>query len=347
MNTYFLKLLDYHQKRRIRVIENILKSRRTVANLFWAQQYGILNWQGAYRELTRSAYDNALQELTKAGLIECDGEFARLTAAGVAYQEKHQDQEYKPHFFDWYWVANTNQLANLFMLGMQVSSEFAYRNHRYAPLAVPYRQMMSVKRWFYQERSPRLGQWVYADLDQLATALASEDERLATALAYTLIGHQVNSWTSDQLAKNLGLTLADGRVLSHDLLLALGAYCLHVNGPLQHLLQPQLLSDPLPASVRTSLILYQRTPDFAVVARKRRLKENTIREHLLEAAIVAPDRLNFEQLLPEVKRAQLAERYPGKDVLSWQFTSDQKDSGAAFFDFRLYQIYQGGLNRGR
>lgn len=342
MDTFFLTLLDYHQPRRIRVIENLLKNRRTVANLFWGQQYGILNWLGAYRELNRSEYEAALQDLAAAGLIKLDDNFAQLTAAGVAQREV--DQVYQPHFFSWYWVTNTRQLETQLMLGIQVISELAYHNNQYAPLAVSHQQLMGVKQWLYREYSPQLIHDIYDDLHQLMTALASEDQRLATALAYLMIGHHQSSWTLKQLATNLALSLGDARILKHDLMLAVGAYYRHVTGPVHDLLRPYLMHGPLPASVLTTLRMFQRVPDFTEIARQRHLKVNTIREHILEVAILMPDQLNFDQLLPPAKRVQLARTYSGNDVTKWEFQKDTANSSAGFFDFRLFQIYQGAIN---
>ena len=61
MNSYILRFFSYHQPRRIRVIENLLTNRLTVSNLFWGQQYGLLQWLGADRQLQRSEYDAVIK----------------------------------------------------------------------------------------------------------------------------------------------------------------------------------------------------------------------------------------------------------------------------------------------
>ena len=70
MNDFLLSFFDEHQPRRIRVIENTLKNRRTVSTLFWAKQYGILKWTGAERSLERKQVENSIAELVKANLIQ-------------------------------------------------------------------------------------------------------------------------------------------------------------------------------------------------------------------------------------------------------------------------------------
>ena len=86
MESYILRFFSYHQPRRIRVIENLLVSRRTVANLFWGQQYGLLNWLGADRQLQRADYDALLRRLVAKKLIVIDDQQqARLTCVGVRF----------------------------------------------------------------------------------------------------------------------------------------------------------------------------------------------------------------------------------------------------------------------
>ncbi|WP_267201856.1 helix-turn-helix domain-containing protein [Limosilactobacillus kribbianus] len=343
MNNYFLRFFAYQQPRRIRVVENLLTSRRTVANLFWGQQYHLLPWLGAARGLTRADYDAALTALADAGLIKLDEQTAELTSAGVAAQEALL---YQPTFLDWYWLANTNQLTQRFTLGMQVVAELAYHNSRYAPVNVSYRHLMAVKQWFRYEHARRdnLVKAVYDDLKQLGTGLASADPRLAAAMTLTMVGHHLPALTTDQLTTTLKLAPADTPVLIHDLHLGIAAYSSHTNGPLHDLLEPLLASGPLSRSAENTLRYYQSGQPLELIARRRHLKLSTIREHLLEVAILCPDRLNWNQLLPAEKEAALARQYPGDNVADWHFQADAQDEGAAFFEYRLFQIKRGWEN---
>lgn len=342
MNSYILRFFSYHQPRRVRVIENLLVNRRTVANLFWGQQYGLLQWLGANRSLTRREYDTTIDELVAQGLLVVDDQQqARLTVAGVQRQEEDRDHQYQPHFLDWYWLANTNRLGQRLLLGMQVVSELAYHNVRYAPVTVGYGHLLAVKQWFARANRDQLAATVYRDLTQLTTGLAGADPRLATVLTDGLVGHDLPAWTNAQFGQQLGMAPADMLVLSHDLLLGVAAYCQHVPGPLHDLLAPLLNEGPLSKSAVQTLNLYQHGHSLTQIAAQRHLKLSTVREHLLEVAILCPAQLDWDQLLPARKRAALVKRYPDPDVTTWHFQSQADDDGAAFFDYRLFQIYQG------
>lgn len=349
MNNYFLRFFEYQQPRRIRVIENLLTNRRTVANLFWGQQYHLLNWLGADRGLRRTDYDAALHELMKMGLLELDDQYAQLTAKGVEKVETSRSCRYQPTFLKWYWLVNTNQLNQRFTLGMQVIAELAYHNARYVPVNVAYRHLMAVKQWFRYERHryPYLVQTVYQDVKQLGAGLASADPRLAAALTLSMVGYHLPALTSDQLTQALDLDPAETPVLVHDLHLGIAAYSSHTAGPLHDLIQPLLATGPLSRSAANTLRYYQNGQSLTEIARYRHLRLSTVREHLLEVAILCPDQLNWKQLLPPTKEAILAKRYPTRDVTAWHFHPASEDDGASFFDYRLFQIKQGRKANGQ
>lgn len=340
MNTYLLRLCSYRQPRRIRVIENVLTSHRTVANLFWAQQYGILEWLGARRQANQDQLDFELRELQAAGLVEvvADNQ-VKLTTTGVSFQEE-QPPVYEPAFYSWYWLANTKVAFLRFLLGFQVVSEFSYHNRHYVPLNISFAEQQQVKSWFNHFGSDHLVGDVNAELQLLMNSLESEDERLPLALVNQLIGHGQTGWTLDQLCNHLQLNVADGITLTHDLALAICAFSRATNGPLACLIKPLLSATPLsPSNWRTfKMVSSGRT--ITEVARQRRLKVSTVREHLLTAAILMPQLLNWDQLLPIKVRQYIDQNYQGP-VTEWQFASWSADSNADFFYFRLYQILQG------
>lgn len=340
MNTYLLRLCSYHQPRRVRVIENVLTNHRTVANLFWAQQYGMLNWLGARRRAGQDQLDAEFRALESAGLIKLtDRNEVQLTPAGVNYQETNP-VNYQPHFFEWYWLANTNQVQQRFLLGFQVVSEFAHRNREYVPLNASYADQQAVRGWFHRYYSPQLPSTVYSELHLLANSIAGEDSRLAPALVNLLIGHEQAGWTVTQLSESLKLGTAGALIVQHDLLLAISAFARQTNGPLANLVKPLLLPSPLSRSNLQTVRMFQQGYQVTALASRRRLKLSTVREHLLTAAILMPQLLDWSRLLPTDQRDRLAQWYTGP-VATWEFHAWTTDANTDFFYFRLYQIYQG------
>ena len=105
-----------------------------------------------------------------------------------------------------------------------------------------------------------------------------------------------------------------------------------------------LANSPLSQSANQTLLLYQQGMSISQIAQKRGIKANTVREHLLEAAIVYPESIDWDRALPVSIRTQLAERYQGK-IVDWQFDPEIVPGGpAAFYYFRLYQLYEERVN---
>ena len=96
---------------------------------------------------------------------------------------------------------------------------------------------------------------------------------------------------------------------------------------------------PLNRSAQVTFDLYIQGKPIKLIAQERRLKENTIKEHLLEAAILIPDKLDWDILLPGSKRDELSQFYKGEPT-AWKFD----EQIASFYEYRLYQIFQGITN---
>lgn len=344
MNDFLLSFFDEHQPRRIRVIENTLKNRRTVSTLFWAKQYGILKWTGAERSLERKQVENSIAELVKANLIQRnpDGQVL-LTTLGVLRQEELAGEQYQPHFFDWYWLANTRRIEQRLLLGIQVASELSYHNRYYAPVVNEYHEQQIVKRWVLSWRRNIINDLVQ-ELKLFGDSLESADERLANYFFYSLIGHRITGKNAMQLSEQLELPGYQLPVIKQDALLAIAAFANSYQGVLNRLLVDLLAKSPLSQSANQTLLLYQQGISISQIAKKRRIKANTVREHLLEAAIVHPDSIDWERSLPVSIRSQLAKHYQGK-MKDWQFDPEIVPGGpAAFYYFRLYQLYEERLN---
>lgn len=335
-----LRFFNEHQPRRIRVIENTLKNRRTVSTLFWAKQYGLLNWTGAYRSLERKEFDHSIKRLVKDNLIRLDSAGqALLTTSGVLKQEELVDEEYQPYFFDWYWLANTRRIEQRLLLGIQVVSELTYHNRYYAPLTNEYHEQQVVKHWLFNWRG-NIAKQLFKELELFGNSLESVDERLVNYFFYSLIGHQITGKNELQFCQQLPIPKGQLPIIKQDALLAIAAFANSYQGALSRLLEELLAPSPLSYSGNQTLLLYQRGYSITQIAKRRKIKENTVREHLLETAIVYPEAIDWERLLPETIRLQLTKQYHGP-IDKWRFNPETVPGGpAAFYYFRLFQLYQ-------
>ncbi len=337
MNDYWLVLFD-QQPRRIRVIENLLKNRLSEATIFWAMVYGISDAVASQRHLQRRDFEGWLKHQEQAGLlIKKEGQ-AYLTPAGLVKKRAYLMNHYRPHFGRWGWQINPERLANRLLLGIQVTSEFAHHNRHYRPLNIGNYEMNAVKQWLI--RTGRgVQRTVFEQMNQAFYTLERTDPRLPKALGALLIGYQTNGATLDQLARQLELSQGETAILVRDAWLGMGVLLTETPGPLSTLVAPLISQSPLSASAQQTMADFLRGMSPEQISNRRHRKLSTIRDHLLNAAILTPTVTNFYRLFPAGMLNELGARYQGP-VEEWSFlaTHPEMDLNQEFFLFRLYQI---------
>lgn len=338
MNRYLLTLLSDQQPRRIRVIENVLKNKRTVANLFWGRTYGILPWLGAAPHLVRADYEQQLRELRAQHWLTSDPEMLQLTPAGKQEQHSFMAHHYQPYFFDWYWVTNPGRLERRTLLAIQALSELAANNQRYAPLTAALDDTNAVRRWLLSS-DRRLIRRAEGECLQFGQFLAERDERLAQVFASEMIGHQISGVPAQREAAILQIHENELTIMRRDVWLAFGGWCLKRINCFSTLVKPLLNASPLSRSARQTLVAYNQGQSISTIVARRRLKVSTVREHLIAAAILTPKAVDWDRLLPAQQRQKLASRYHGP-VTDWQFAHAGQNDSAGFFYFRLFQIWE-------
>ncbi|WP_057741105.1 helix-turn-helix domain-containing protein [Limosilactobacillus secaliphilus] len=334
MNQY-LFLLFSRSPRRIRVVENILQNHRTQATLFWAFNYGILDWLGAERKLSRADFEQWLSDKRDHGLISLTEQTACLTPAGLHRQKGVLDNFYQPHFSQWTWLTNPSDYADRFSLGIQALSELIHGEKQYTPLNLSLTGMGKVRDWLL---TGNLQEPVSQTLMTIGSALEKVDPRLATMFANELFGYHLTGWTIEQAAAQLHVQVEEAAMMDRDVWLGVAHLVQQQGGPLWNLMADLTAPMPVAKSTWQTVQEFRAGKSIEQIARLRHLKASTIREHLLEAAIIIPDALDWERLMPKEKLDRLSQQYSGP-ALKWQFQAPTDgDSGAAFFDFRLLQI---------
>lgn len=342
MNQY-LYLLFSRSPRRIRVIENILQNHRTQATLFWAFNYEILDWLGADRKLHRTELEQWLKQGRDRGMLQLDEHTAWLTPAGLQHQQLILHHFYQPRYSQWTWLTNPADYADRFSLGIQALSELIHGEKQYVPLSLSISEMDRVRRWLLSGKSTDA---IYQEMKTIGTQLEQADPRLATLFAYELFGFNLTGWTIEQAAGELHIHIEEAMMMDRDLWLGVAHLVAKNAGPLSSLMGDLVHSVPISTSAWQTIQQFRKGKSIEEIARSRRLKMSTIREHLLEAAIIIPDALDWARILPAEQQNQLAQRYQGP-VMQWQFQPvDSQDNAREFFYFRLFQIYLRWHNNG-
>ncbi|MEJ6400666.1 helix-turn-helix domain-containing protein [Nicoliella lavandulae] len=338
-------LLSATQPRRIRVIENTLLQRRTVSTLFWGMRYGITDFWGMLPRLNLKAFDQTLNQLLATGLVKrVDKSHYLLSAAGLAQVHKKQRDLVGPFKLPTNRYFDLIQFRQRFLLAVQVVSEFSYHNHRYYPMLIDHNDERFIKNWFHHFKQPTL-------VTQMTTALQSFldsiDNQSAWQFTSMLNGHSITGMTIFQQAEQLNI---DSSLLMINEWLMFNQLIIFLR---HHYDQFESIAQLLNGT-RRSLIsrsawqtyqLYKQRPKMDMIANYRRIKLSTVKEHLLEAAILLPvDQLNLTQFFSKTTLHQLDQLYQG-NVDEWQFErikTVQPDFD--FFYFRMYQILRSRWN---
>lgn len=343
---YLLTLFDEHP-RHYRVIEGILRGRRTVSILFWGQQYGILHWLRASPQLSRHAFDSHLRSFAKQGLLTFDQDqlTAQLSPEGVQAVDQFKKHYYWPSYDRWAWTAENPALTSRFFLGVQAVSELSHHCNRYVPIMTSPRELNAVRSWLHQPLD-RLRDDIYDEILGWAQQLSQTDSRLANLLVHQLPGFGQSGWTDADAVKLLQVTSMELPVIQRDLWAALGHWILIGDGPLATLCRPLVKTSPLNTTTMQTLRFFQGGYSINDISRRRHLKQSTIREHLLQAAILMPGCLDLARLLGQDRLQKLQRHYSGP-ASSWHFDPlGEQDKARAFFEFRAYQILKSGEDNG-
>ena len=136
----------------------------------------------------------------------------------------------------------------------------------------------------------------------------------------------------------LKLSAEEIQILNWDVWLGVASYLkMHSQCNLYRLMESLISQVPISNSAWQTLQDFREGVTIQTIARHRHLKVSTVREHLLEAAIIVPQAIDWNRLLPWPVEQQLRDHYLGP-VAEWHFKSFTTDSAADFFSFRLYQI---------
>lgn len=336
MNNYLFMLFTEHP-RRYRVIENTIRNKRTQATLFWALNYQILNWLGSADHMTRNEFDAWMHHQQEQGLLMVQDDCAWLTKSGVHHKQRILKNYYQPRFDRWTWLVNTKKYSERFLLAIQAISELSFYNRNYVPLGISITEMSVVRNWLTR---PGLISTVHKELLSIGEYLSSTYNQLAVLFAHTLLGHEMSGWTDTQAANELEVTSEEVIIMRRDIWLGIASYLAgHPQSNLGQLMNSLLNSTPISNSAWRTVSEFQRGVPIPKIAHVRHLKISTVREHLLEAAIIIPQSIDWQRLLTanKIKAVQSHHRGP---VSEWQFTRSTNQPADDFFYFRLVQIWE-------
>lgn len=333
-----LFFFDEQQPRRQKNIYNVLRGVSTVSNLFWAQQYNLLDFWHYYPHLELNEYSQIICEAVKTGdLLEADdnklirGANLKIVSSNI----EHGLQAY----FDF------DKLIQLIELAVQVVSELSFHNKFYSPSIDDMELLWQIKTWLHRVKTKdNTSEFITKFRSELTVIGTTLPEKNSVLLFNQFIGHNHVGLTIEQLGKALDIASFEIEFIVRETFLELINIVKNKKLPLlSELIELVKNSSRLTNSALISWNLFKNGTEISKIASLRRIKENTVREHLMMAAILEPD-FPFEKFIDLnlfLDKFDLNSKTP--DEWTYQVVL-QKDSSVSFFSFRLAQIKQGQLN---
>ncbi|MCT0151826.1 hypothetical protein EFM02_02575 [Fructilactobacillus fructivorans] len=335
-----LLVFSSHQKRRVRLIENLLTGKKTVATLYWAMRYQLLDLLGVGRYFNINQLE--VNPLVQNGLImRTDNDQVQLTAAGKQAKEEliqeinGSDLSFALHTFQKIDLTNFKQR---FQLLVQVLSERVHHVRQYYPINVDGTNKAFIKKYYRQIDRDQAGALLKDELNQFLSSL--EFDR-ASLFAQELVGFNTNGLTMQQIAANLNQSLF--KTALNDLINY--AKLVSFMSQRDHSIVAPLLNGLSKHSVSTSaeetFTEYQQLRDLKQVEKRRKLRESTVLEHLLEVAIYTPlVGFPYRDFVSYDLENKIIRHLSGISVDDWDYQqlSDFLSNHLSFFQFRLLEI---------
>lgn len=333
---YLLRLFSV-TPRRSKAMFNVLRGRRTVSTLFAGLTYGCLDQLDSWHGVPLERFLAAAETLVDQGFLTSPQPgYLQLTPSGQ--QRVAATTLYRPVALREFQTVAVREFAAEAQLALQVVSEAVHQQRRYYPVTTDPKTQARVKAWVRQQsRTREVAAAVYAGLHAF---LGQLDPQLAAIFVASLTGYQQPGLTDAQLVARFDRQPVELLVMRKDLTCQWIAWLrTHPEDPLASLLAPLVKAGPVSASAQRTLSDFNQSGDLDQIAQKRRLKPSTVREHLLESAILTPQ-FPFKRVLPPAVLTQLSSVFGARQaVADWQFAEAQAvNEQLTFFEFRLYQI---------
>lgn len=329
----YLTYFSAKQPRRATVIRQLLEGHLTTSALFWGKAYGLLDFINTPNFETE--LETAVLELQKEGALVAEEKGLLLTANGLARRKVFQERHFYLTMPEFFAKLTWQKWSDMLRLLVQVSSELSYQNEHYFVVTNDLQVQQLLKEWLKKYGKQTL---LTETTDSLERFLATRDPLKAQIFCEQLTGHKLLGQTIPQLARKYRLEPSDIFYIWHDLSSCYANYLLKEEFKLAKLVFPFMQRQLLPLSSQTTYELLRQGATLEQIANQRHLKLNTVKEHLLNIALLTPD-FPFENFLSVQVKRELSTFFKHLPVLDWSFQAVKKAyPQLSFVEFRLYQI---------
>lgn len=337
---FLLSLFNQETPSKASQLIHVLHGRRTPSMLFKVEQEKLYPAFGLFKSLTKDQLNQYLKTLTVKTLIDgSDKEGYKLSPNGKKALDHFFTEKTYPSKVESLETATFRiPFFYQFQLVAQIFSEVTYRNKYYSPAIKDPTHQVAVKEWLASLQEPMSdlsAQWA----KELVSLLETLSEVDALVLVGKLTGHDLVGQTNRQLADELSLDSIELYILLDQAIEQLIRAIENSQCELFKSFLKQIKKDHyygLSKSTYFTALYIQKEQTIEEIAFKRKLKLNTIREHILEIALVQRT-FNFKPFIPDDIYFKLNQTFEKNPELTYPQAKNENES-LQFMWYRLVEI---------
>lgn len=290
---YLLSFFDAKRSTSSAQLLHIFQGKRTPSMFYLAEINGWHHAFAQFKYITIEEIEAIIQRLLKKELIVSEDKGYVITQNGLDTMEEYFSEHYFPQLKRFTNLTIRTEFWARFQLFVQSFSEMSYQNKQYSPVIKHPQHQENVRLLFQQfpeRREALLSKWIAEQtflFEQLEVSRAN-------VLAAQLTGHHKIGETKSQMQEQLEMENIEFLFYHQDTVEELLQIIQNNSDELVLLnaIVHQLHEETnygLSSSTNLSYQLLQQGNDISSIANRRQLKENTVREHILEMAFVLKD----------------------------------------------------------
>ncbi|MCA0982987.1 helix-turn-helix domain-containing protein [Halobacillus yeomjeoni] len=323
-------------ERTISGIFNLLTGKRSSQTMQDARGYRLDQFFGIYSHLGREQLEHRCVQLKQKDLIiVVNHAFPVLTEKGKEYLARYDGPEFKS--FD---GMKSHRMVEEFQrrvsLLIQTWTNIGRGNNGFIPLVDHPKTQRMVKQ-IYLSTKKDTSKWIHSIHNEVHTLLSKLSPVEAELFAYRLTGAEVIGMTREQLKEKFSLTVEDVDIcLQHtyyhifqEVKKNPGDYpalTLCVSG----LDAQKLITD----SAKRTYRYIEQGMTIETITRKRRLKESTIQDHIVEAALVLPQ-FSIDQFLSSEDQQTIVSTADRLKTQRLRHINQELEGRFSYFEIRL------------
>lgn len=335
-DSYILSLFRHGYKVRWTTLLYLLQGKKTASILSFGALYGYLPLYGVLPNLKKQELIKRLKHLEKENLLCVEDSFVQICST-VSLPNKCQNQLSFPHISGLECAKEAPLFWKRALFATQVLSELMHHNKRYRPLEAQFLIQKKLKAWLkikpysLNEKS----QLLYQEWVKFIQYHLNEKEAefiVAHFSGYQKVGQTQQQFKMSALEYHLMLTdiqhLFFKEIIQNE-----------VHYPLFYSLMSYFQLHNNLQTVDESVTLFQSGLKISEIAWTKKIKVNTVKDHLLEYGCCNKN-FDFSKLLSQTKKVAFEEFEKHQpDIRLWDFRElQQADSTLDYYDWRFYQL---------